>query len=63
LEHNYEEGQEECKHYVGHLEQYLIANGISEIGKKRAIFLSTIGPKTYKLLGSLISPLTPGERN
>ena len=59
----YEEGQKKWKQYVENLEQYLIANGVSDAGKKRAIFLSTIGPKTYKLLGSLISLSVPGEKN
>ena len=59
----YEEGQEEWRQYVERLEQYSIANGVKNATKKRAIFLSTIGPKTYKLLGSLVAPSTPGEKS
>jgi len=57
----YEESQEEWKQYVECLEQYLITNGVENAGKKCAIFLSTICPKAYKLLGSLVAPSTSGE--
>ena len=57
------EGQEEWKQYVERLEQYLIANGVESAQKKRAIFLSTIGPKAYKLLSSLVAPASPGEKD
>jgi len=35
---------------------------MEDTGKKHAIFLSTIGPKAYKLLGSVVAPATPGEK-
>jgi len=54
--------EEEWKQYVERLEQYLIANGMEDTGKKCAIFLSTIDCKAYKLLGSLVVPATPGEK-
>ena len=57
------EGQEEWKQYVERLEQYLIANGVEDADKKRAIFLSTIGPQAYKLLSSLVAPTSPGEKS
>ena len=56
------EGQEEWKQYVERLEQYLIANGVEDAGKKRAVFLSTIGPQAYKLLSSLVAPAAPSEK-
>ena len=46
----FEEGQEEREQYVEKLEQYLISNGVKNVGKKHAIFFSTIGPRAYKLL-------------
>ena len=42
------------KQYVERLEQYLIANGVENANKKRAIFLSTIGLQAYKLLVDLL---------
>ena len=38
-------------------------NGITEGEKKRAIFLSVIGPSTYRLLKNLVSPAKPGEKS
>ena len=59
----FKEGQEEWKQYVERLEQYLIANGVEDAGKKRAVFLSTIGPQAYKLLSSLVAPAAPSEKS
>ena len=58
----FREGQEEWKQYVERLEQYLIANEVENADKKRAIFLSTIGPQAYKLLSSLVVPESPSEK-
>ena len=44
---------------LGH---FLTANRITDREKKRAVFLSVIGPKAYKLLGSLIAPAKPGGK-
>lgn len=57
----YVEGAEEWPLYVERMEQFFIANGVSEEGKRHAIFLSTIGPKTYKLLTTLVAPNKPSE--
>ncbi len=54
--------QEEWPQYVERLEHFLCANGIDSEERKRAIFLSIIGPTTYKLLCSLISPSKPGDK-
>ena len=59
----FKEGQEEWKQYVERLEQYLIANGVEDADKKRAVFLSTIGPQAYKLLSSLVAPAAPSEKS
>lgn len=57
------EGKEEWKQYVERLEQYLIANSVDSAEKKRAVFLSTIGPQAYKLLRSLVAPTAPSEKS
>ena len=45
---------------MGH---YLAANGIEGAAKQRSVFLALIGPRTYKLLGSLVAPKKPGEKS
>ena len=57
------EGDEDWSQYVDRLKHFFVANDVTDAGKKRAIFLSVVGPKTYKLLSSLISPATPGEKD
>ena len=37
-------------------------NDVTGAEKKRAVFLSLIGPKCYKLLASLAAPAKPGEK-
>ncbi len=58
----YCERQEEWPQYVERLGHFLTANGIEEEARKKTVFLSVLGPKTYKLLGSLVSPAKPGEK-
>ena len=58
----FEEGCEEWTQYAERLGHFLTANGITDGEKKQAVFLSVIGPKAYKLLGSLIAPAKPGEK-
>ena len=55
------EGEEEWSLHLERLEQFFIANSVSEKGQRQAIFLSTIGPKTYKLLSTLVAPKKPAE--
>ena len=57
--------QEEWPQYVERLEQFFVANDIVGDGKaekRRATFLSVIGPAPYKLLRSLLSPVKPTEK-
>ena len=54
--------QDEWPLYVERLGHVLVANGITEEPKKRAIFLSVIGASNYKLLSSLVAPAKPGEK-
>jgi hypothetical protein len=50
---------EEWPQYIERMDHYFEANEIDDDDKKRSIFLSVIGAKTYKLLWSLIQPETP----
>lgn len=45
--------------WLGH---FLTANGIDEDGRKRAVLLTMIGAKAYKLLRKLVSPEKPGDK-
>ena len=57
--------QEEWPQYVERLEQFLEANeitGEAMATKRRAIFLSVIGPAPYQLLRSLFAPTKPSEK-
>ena len=47
--------------YSRRLEQYFIANGIAEEDKRRAVFLSVVGAKTFGLLEDLIAPASVSE--
>ena len=58
-------GQEEWPQYVERLGQFLEANeitGEAKADKRRATFLSVIGPTPYKLLRSLLAPAKPSEK-
>ena len=50
----FEEGREEWTQYAERLGHFLTANGITDGDKKRAVFLSVIGPK---------APAKPGEKS
>ena len=49
----------EWTQYVEQMDHYFEANDIEDKDKKRSIFLSVIGAKTYKLLRVLIRPEIP----
>ena len=59
----FEEGREEWAQYAERLGHFLVANGITENERNRAVLLSVIGPKAYKLLGSLVAPEKPGDKS
>ena len=59
----YEEGREDWTQYAERLDHFLAANGITDAAKKKAAFLAVIGPKAYKLLGSLVAPGKPGDKS
>ena len=48
---------------VERLDHFLVANNIVDGDKKRAFFLSVVGPKPYRKLTSLLSPEKPGEKS
>ena len=55
--------RENWTQYVERLGHFFDANGITQAEKKRAIFLSVIGPTTYRLLKSLVAPAKPGSKS
>ena len=55
--------KEEWVQYVERLSHFYIANGIETEEKKRAVFLSLIGPSSYKILRNLVSPAKPGDKS
>ena len=55
--------REEWSQYVERLDYFFVANNIVNGDKKRAIFLSVVGPKPYRMLTSLLSPEKPGEKS
>ena len=60
--HEFNPQEEEWKHYVEQLNQYFDANGIDDAAKRRAILLSCVGSKTYKLISDLVSPDGPATK-
>ena len=53
--------KEEWPHYVERLNFFFLGNEIVDDGKKR-VFLSVVGPTTFKLLRNLLHPAKPGEQ-
>ena len=49
--------------YIELMEYYFQANKITEGDTNRAILISTMGEKAYKLMRSLISPAKPNDRS
>ena len=47
--------------YIERMEFYFQANKITEGDTKRAVLISTMGEKVYKLMRSLISPAKPNN--
>ena len=57
----FDSAQEEWVEYAERLENYFIANDITNEGKQRAILLHCVGPATYRLIKTLALPGTPRE--
>ena len=49
--------------YVERMDQYFLANDVNEAQKKRAILLSVVGDKTYKLIRDLVAPDKPTDKS
>ena len=64
IEH-YDPQTEEWTEYVERVQQFFVANSLTgedKAEKRRATFLTLIGPATYKRLKSLVSPKKPHEK-
>ena len=48
--------------YIERLEQFFVANKITEGQRKKAVLLTVIGSKAYGLLRNLLSPSKPAEK-
>lgn len=57
----YNKSLEDFASYEERLQQFFIANGITDNQKQLAIFLTTMGPSCYKLLKDLLAPNTPAQ--
>ena len=53
---------ENWQQYVEWLQFFMEANGVTDASKKRATFLSVVGPATFQLLRSLIVPANPSDK-
>jgi hypothetical protein len=60
---DFDGNKDDWQQYVERLEHFSVANGIDGAEKKRAVFLSVIGPSTYKTLRNLLSPDKPGDKS
>ena len=54
--------KQDWQQYVERLGHFFLANGITDAAKQQAVFLSVIGPATYKTLRNLVSPDKPGDK-
>ena len=57
----FDSAQEEWVEYAERLENYFVANDITNEGKQRAIQLHCVGPATYRLIKTLALPGIPRE--
>lgn len=56
-------GKDDWTLYVERLQEYLIANEIESEEKRRAVLVTLMGSKTYKLLASLVALQKPSTKN
>ena len=57
------EKSKEWVSYVEGLEEFFIANKITEAEQKVAVLLTVIGPKAYSLLQNLLTPAKPADKD
>ena len=53
---------EDWASYTERMDQYFLANDVSDAAKKRAILLSVVGNKTYTLIRDLAAPNMPTDK-
>ena len=58
----FDEKSQTWEDYCEILEQFFAANGIDDGDRQRAILISVVGPATYRLMKSLISPEKPKDK-
>ena len=54
---------EDWASYLERMNQYFLANDVTDAAKKQAILLSVVGDKTYKLIRDLVAPKKPMEKS
>ncbi|GFR99856.1 hypothetical protein ElyMa_006383900 [Elysia marginata] len=57
----FDEKEDTWQAYCERLEHFFTANEIATEPKRKAILLSSVGPKTYKLLSNLVAPRKAGD--
>ena len=57
----FKDKEDSWQFYIDRLEQFFIANDVNNQNKKKAILLSSVGAKTYKLVTSLAQPQSPRD--
>lgn len=58
----FQEDREDWRQYAKRLQHFMDANGITDENWKRAVSITVIGLKAYKLLANLVAPAKPGEK-
>ena len=54
--------KEDWSQYVKRLNHFFAANAVEDATRKREIFLSMLGPSTFRLLSNLVAPDDPGDK-
>ena len=57
----FKDGEDTWNNYIARLEQFFVANDIGDVKKKRAILLTSVGARTFKLICSLTQPQQPSD--
>jgi hypothetical protein len=57
----FDEAEESWTQYTERLEQYFLANEVTDAKKQRAIFFTVCGSKTYALIRDLLQPKKPDD--
>ena len=59
----FDRGQEDWTSYCERLEQYFVANNVTDATRQRAIFFSVCGASMYQLIRNLVAPERPTDRS